>query len=121
MTGKRSPRSYGSVSHGDDDDRYAAKQIAIILRVKTAAGVPGSVRTHGAVALVHRSGHPFASHVEKLVSNFLISCQARYGSLCREQKWRSRAENQQLAIQFRPAVRGSNKAKRCVEPPRRAS
>jgi hypothetical protein len=33
-------------------------------------------RTHGAVALVHRSGHPFASHVEKLVSNFLIDCQA---------------------------------------------
>jgi hypothetical protein len=50
-----------------------------------AAGVPGSAGgsqpapkrdlTHGAVALVHRSGHPFASHVEKLVSNFLIGCQ----------------------------------------------
>jgi hypothetical protein len=59
-------------------------------RRSQAAGVPGSAggsqpalkrpscptRTHGAVALVHRSGHPFASHVEKLVSNFLISCQA---------------------------------------------
>jgi hypothetical protein len=33
-------------------------------------------RTHGAVALVHRSGHPFASHAEKLASNFLIGCQA---------------------------------------------
>jgi hypothetical protein len=33
-------------------------------------------RTHGAVALVHRSAHPFASHVEKLVSNFLIRCQS---------------------------------------------
>ena len=30
--------------------------------------------THDAVALVHRSRHPFASHVEKLVSNFLIRC-----------------------------------------------
>jgi hypothetical protein len=35
-----------------------------------------SARTHGAVALVHRSGHPFASHAEKLASNFLIGCQA---------------------------------------------
>jgi hypothetical protein len=33
-------------------------------------------RTYGAVALVHRSGHPFASHAEKLASNFLIGCQA---------------------------------------------